>query len=860
MPTKRGLNTRTKKRAAAAVPRSANASRTTAETWDWLKPALLAGVLVFAWLGQDQLFARQLLPGLAFWLVAAALLVVSVWKPAPAAEPEMKISKPLEAAILLGVLLLAAVVRTWNLANQPNGFSFDEAANGLIGLQMILDPAYVPIFGPPDAPLPTLFHYFNSLALRLGGVNVAAARLVPAFFGILTVGAFYFLARRIFSRPVALVAVFLLAVMRWHINFSRIDFVGAATPFFGAAAAYFLLRGLETRNRWHMALSGLAVALGLYTYYASNLVPFVLGPYMVWQLASDRKNFREQGTNILVFLAVSLLVFAPLGHFALTQKDRFFARNGQVLIFNHVSPAEAWPAFWANVKTTLLMFNYFGDCNGRHNIPEVPMLDFTTGLLFGLGLVWSLKNIQRRHAFLAVLWFLVALIPGFLTIEAPQGYRCIGAIVPVALLAGFGLEFLWQGTLSLVRAAPLRRWLWLGLIPLGLWVGYQNLSDYFDRQANAMACWSEFAAREAAMGKRLHELGGQYHAYISAGSFDYPTIRFLAYPVLDSEPFSMVQSVPSNYLGNKNLEYCLLQVHENAREMLKYYYPGAQINNFQSPFDFDLFTEVRVSAAELLKGRGVAAEYTGESGKVLRRQDGAREFILEPQDAPFPGELRVHWSGSLRVSTWEAYMFRVEGAAQAKIFLDRHEVSANGVELSQGLHVLDIQASFPANRRVSVLWKRQGAEAWGAIPGSNLSPRAQVHGLAGTYFTQTNWQGAAYLKRVDPFMSLLGADFPLSAPFSVRWEGTITAPVEGVYTFGTLNNEASWLYLDNKLVVANSVADGYSETAVRLTAGRHRLRIDYQKREGAYPTLILNWTPPRQAKQKVPFTVLEPEW
>jgi hypothetical protein len=146
------------------------------------------------------------------------------------------------------------------------------------------------------------------------------------------------------------------------------------------------------------------------------------------------------------------------------------------------------------------------------------------------------------------------------------------------------------------------------------------------------------------------------------------------------------------------------------------------------------------------------------------------------------------------------------------------------------------------------------------IPGLGLSPRPEVHGLAGTYYTSPHWEGSPFLKRVDPFMSLLGADFPLSAPFSVRWAGTLTVPLQGVYTFGTLNNQASWLYLDDKLVVANNVADGYQETAVMLTAGKHRLRIDYQKQEGAYPTFMLSWIPPRKAKQKVPFTALEPAW
>jgi 4-amino-4-deoxy-L-arabinose transferase-like glycosyltransferase len=826
---------------------------------DWLQPALLVGGLIFAWLGQDQLFARQLAWGLGLWLAAGALLAASFWKTRPAPAEPFTVSKRWEIALVLGVVAIAAVIRVWNLAKLPNGFFFDEAMNGLIGLQMIVDPHYVPLFGPSDAPAPTLFHYFNSLALRLGGVNVAAARMVPACLGIATVAMFYFLARRLYSRPVALAMVLVFAVMRWHINFSRIDFIGAATPLFAIAAGYFLLRGMETKNRWHMALSGLAVAMGLYTYYASNLVPFVLGPYMVMQLAWDRKFIREQWKNVLVFLAVSVVVFAPLGHFAFTQKDRFFARNGQVLIFNHVSPAQAAEAFWLNVKTTLLMFNYYGDCNGRHNIPEVPMLDFTTGLLFGVGLIWCLKNFQKKHAFLALLWFLVALVPGFLTIEAPQSYRCIGAIVPVALLAGFGLEALWQGFLDLARATPVQRWLWVGLIPLAGWIGYQNLNDYFARQAKHMACWSEFSAREAAIGGRLRELGSSYHAYISAGSFDYPTIRFLGYPSMESEPFNMVQSVPSHYQGAKNLVYCLLPIHENAQELLNYYYPQGKQQIYSSPFEFNLFYEYRISAGELQASRGLTGEYTNEAGQTARRQDGSKEFAIAPGSAPLPGTLSVRWSGCVQAAAWDTYLFRADGASNSRIRIDGAEVTAQGAELSQGLHRIEIYATFASAQGMTLVWKRRASEIWSVIPGHDLTPQTKIHGLAGTYYMSPDAKGIPYLKRVDPFMSLLGADFPLSAPFSVRWEGILTIEKAGGYSFGTLNNQFSWVYIDDKLVVANTVADGYQESPLRLTAGKHRIRIEFQKREGAYPTFVLYWTPPRQSKQKVPFKVFEPE-
>lgn len=825
----------------------------------WVKPAFFAAALVLAWFGQEQLFDRHLTPGLILWLAAAAAAVLAFARQPDRLEtPE--ISPRFEAACLALILVAAAVFRTWRLSAIPHGYFFDEAVNALEGLQMLKDPKALSIFGPSDAPLPALHFYLNTLALKLGGVNVLATKIMIACWGCLTVAVFYFLARRVVSVPVALAAAFLLAVMRWHVNFSRINFVGISTPLFGAAAAYFLFRGLETKNRWHMGLSGLAVALGLYTYYASNLIPLVIGTYLVLQLAWDRKFLQEQWQGVLVFLVVSLAVFAPLGHFALTEPGRFFARNGQVLIFNHVPPEQAWSAFWQNVKLTLLMFNHFGDCNGRHNLPEAPLLDMTTGLLFGLGLIWSVSHFWRKHNFYSAAWFLVALIPGFFTIEAPQGYRCIGAIIPVALLAGIGLERIWQSASELTQGTQARKWLWVGLAILGAYVAAQNWQDYFDRQAGHTACWSEFSCREFAMGERVHELGPTYHAYISAGSFNYPTIRFLGYPYLDAEPLQIISSLPSSFDGGKNIVYMLLPVHDGALELLRYYYPGGQEKVYPSPYDFTLFTEYRVSHAQIRQERGLNGIYRGSDGRELKQQDGQEAFRLEQPAAGLARPVTARWTGSLRVPAWATYRFRMDGAAAFRLAIDGQSVPPSGVQLAQGMHNLSAQAEISAsNQPLTWLWQRGEHAPWNPIPGTALSPQAQVHGLTGTYYLTPDRSGNPYLKRVDPLLALLGADFPLSAPFSAAWQGRINLPKTGTYGFGTFSNETSSVTIDGKRVVENKIPDTYQEAQTRLEAGLHRIRIDYEKKAGAYPQMILYWTPPGKNKQKVPFANLLPE-
>jgi hypothetical protein len=649
----------------------------------------------------------------------------------------------------------------------------------------------------------------------------------------------------------------MLALMRWHVNFSRINFIGIATPLYGAAAAYFLLRGMETKNRWHMALSGLSVSLGLYTYYASNLVPFVLGPYMALQLAWDRDFLKQQWRGLLTFLAVSLAVFAPLGYFAYTNQGIFFARNNQVLIFNHVPPAQAGEAFWRNVRTTLLMFNYFGDTNGRHNLPEEPMLDPVSGLLFGLGLAWALTHLNRKHALLSLLWFLVALVPGFLTIEAPQGYRCIGAIIPVALLCGLGLERLWQAGKELTQGTPLHRWLAVGLALVVVVIGHRNLTDYFERQATNMACWSEFSAREAAIGQQIKDLGPDYHTYISASSFNYPTIRFLAYPNGESEPFQITSSIPCNYGGDKNVGYLLLPIHEGALQLLHYYYPGGTEQKHPSPYDFSLFSSYLISNKELRANRGLMAVYSDSQGRTAQRQEGGETFF-EIKTFPLAPPLSVRWTGSLLIPHWGAYQMQLEGGVSTRIRIDGKPFG-KALYLAQGLHTLEIITRIQTvNQRVTLMLKADPFGSWGQVPGYALAPRNEIHGLTGSYWNSTDWSGKPQLQRVDPQLAMLGEDFPMAAPFSARWEGTVNAPTEGSYMFGTASNEFSWVYLDGQAVLHNSHADTYLEESVLLKAGPHKIRIDYQKTQGAYPRLELYWTVPGQARKRVPFKVLSP--
>lgn len=836
------------------LPRAAGAARER-EAGFW-QAGWIAGFLVLAWFGQERLFARDLAPGLLLW-AGAMVAALAAFRSQPDQSPEPEITFRREAWILGGILAVAVFFRFWRLATLPNGYFFDEGMNGLFGIRMLEDRWFLPIFGNPDAPRPALYFYMNAAALQLFGINAFATKLLPAFLGTVTVAMVYFIARRMVSRTAAFGAAFLLAVMRWHVNFSRINFETILPPLLAAATVYFLLRAVETRKREAYQVCGFTLALGIYSTHAAYLMPLVVGPYLLLQQVWQRKFFQGEYKNLIWFLGLALGVFAPLGYFALTHPDLFSFRSRQVFILNHVPPSQAAAAIWNNLKSTLLMFQYFGDCNGRHNLPELPMLDFGTGMLFALGLAWSLGTLRRPHSFLLSSWFFITVLPGFFTIEAPQACRCIGATIPIALLAGVGLERLWQGALALTRGFSLKPWLWV-LVVLGLgWIGGQNAWDYFERQAKHPACWSEFSATEAAMGNYLHGLGPKVHAYISASSYNYPTIQFLAYPYLDAEPFRVSASIPSQDAGSKDVVYLLLPIHSAALEMLRFYYPGGKEQSFSSPFNTPLFTAYWISRKEIRAAQRLQARFTDAAGREISGNGQGVQGLEPPPGLRYP--VRAIWRGSVRVPATRLYWFQLDGTGGAEIRVDQTRMPAAGLELAEGLHALEIRAVLEQPQAPPrLVWKNQGQSGWNLISGTALNVRETVRGLSGTYWSNYAWQGAPFCRRVDSLTSLLGADFPLGAPLSARWEGSLVVDRSGVYNFELIANELGWLSVDGKLLVKNPGADAGQSAAVALSAGRHAWRLDYLKKEGPYARVEVFWTAPGRAKQRLPFEALEP--
>ena len=370
-------------------------------------------------------------------------------------------------AALLGITALAAFFRFWGLDHTPPGFHYDEAYEALEAWRVLTQRGYRPIFFPGNFGVEPMFIYLTSLAFRLFGETPTVMRGVAATIGTLTVPALYALSRelvrsdKLMPAAMPLLAALALAIMRWHIFFSRVGIEPILVPFLLTLMLWAYWRAARTNGLGAWITFGLTAGLGPYTYPAGRLLPviaFILG---VWLLVRRSREAGGQGiaaasgprrvfAPLLLAGMVALSVIAPLALNWLQHPDQLLLRSSQIA----VGPAEATGGTpLRNLTATLAMFNLRGDPDPRNNQPGLPVLDVLMSIPFLIGLGVSLWR-WRRPAFSATLAVgLIMLIPTLLSEYAPHFRRALGAAPIVALLCGLGLAIL----LGRRRADPATR-------------------------------------------------------------------------------------------------------------------------------------------------------------------------------------------------------------------------------------------------------------------------------------------------------------------------------------------------------------------------------------------------------------------
>lgn len=825
------------------------------------------------------------------WIAVLILAVVGPWllgavgHAAPRAASAFHLwsdsrrNRWLEVIAFTLIFLLAIFLRVYRLDAIPPGIYVDETNGGLDGLYIAegrdVSPFATGWYGTPNGYL-----YYMAGLFRLFGANWYSLKLVSLLPAILTVPAVYLLAKQLFGSLTGLIAMFLMAVSRWHLSMSRWGWNETAAPLFQVLSFYFLIRGLRDRRALDYALSGLLLGLSQYTYLSARLAALTLGLYMLYWLLSDPSGWwnslKRSWWGFVILAVTAFAAAAPLLVTYITDPFTFGNRVSEISVFRDIKDQGSYAPLVGNITDMLKFFHQTGDLQGKHNLPGEPMTDPFTGLLFAIGVAYAIYGWRDQRRVLLLLWLVIGLAGSFLSShsESPQSYRSLTALPAVVLLAADVLDrsgraaYKWLCEHGFAMARPAFASLGAGslimatLAGAGIW----ESSVYFGRQASSIDVIRGFNATENGVAREtISALHAGETVYLSPSFSTFSPLRFLVYGVykaqygqntLDDPPYHVV--VPEVNLPVPDDGHDVFMMLDTQywplRGFISSLYPHAQMELVTLADNSPVYMRVRIPRSDIAGLQGLSEDLTYADGH--RDTLPAQNITANKAD---PQITQVTWTGAIRIDHGNQYEIR--GAAGMQIYLDGQPVDAPAY-LGRGLYELRVVSPNGLPGDASLTWKIGNAD-FVPVPSQALFHLTGTrHGLLGSYWNNEDWSGSPMFHQVTPFLLLAWPDEqPIvpTGPFTARFTGMLHITDAASYQFQVNADDGARLTIDGH-VLGDGLNVGQPNTfeaTVELAAGDHPIQVDYIQKGGG-SALRFFWRLPNQDWTPVPPEALIP--
>lgn len=736
--------------------------------------------LLAAFLGQYFMYVnKQLLPGLFFFAVGAVIFVIaakiskSKMSLMEAPEPSKENFLPLQTElIMLGVIILIAVLfRVFNIWEQPSGCYRDEGQNGNEAIN-IMNGLELPVYIDRNTQNAAAYMYLIAAFFKFFGIGVMPIRAVSIVLGVLTIPAFFFFARYIFGSKSALLGALLLALTRWHVNFSRVGFLGVFTVFLMVVVLYYAVRVYREKRTGDFIMLGFTSSLSLYTYIAARLIPPGLVLFGVYILFTQWRFYTANIRKVFLLCLVFIITFIPFGVYIAKNFDAFMRRTATVSIFNKDimkamggrytgkdgNVKSAPELYLENLGNTLMMFNWYGDGNPRHNTGRMPMLDFASGMFFMLGFGFALYNWKKPFYFFLLSMLFALLQAGMFSIESPQAYRTI-AIIPIII--AFCIIYLHATWRFFCEQYGVKKQAFFFGVAAAVFVfiAFDNANSYFNRQGKDPGAWAEFSVAEWAAGKYAGSLPNNFQIIASQYFAESYTFRFMAYPKASFLSFDQSEHMPVRAKVFKDYAFILDDSYEPVLPLLQKMYPGGKYSEFRHKFNNRLlFFGYEVPYEAVKKYQDKPAEngllghyYLDDSKKDLKdiNNHWNGPLAFPPRVDPFImfnwtvdpiypvyGKFSIKWTGRIKIDKAGQYMFTTKSNDYSDVFIDGKQVVKNpggrgsvtdesgAVDLSKGFHAIMVRYYESENySKMHLWWRVPGADAPEVVPSEVLFPK-----------------------------------------------------------------------------------------------------------------------------------------
>lgn len=389
-------------------------------------------------------------------------------------------NKKLIWILLIAIVVLAGVLRLWQLGNIPVSPDWDEVALGYDGYSLLHTGKdqfgkFLPVvLRSLDDYKPALYAYLTVPSIFAFGLSVFAVRFPSAIFGILSILAVFYLVREIFENykykdHLSLLSSFLLAISPWSIQFSRVGFESNVGTAFNILSALFFLKGLK--KPWMFMLSAIFAALSIYTYQSEKVFTPLL--ILVLAIIYRKQLFAVSKKYIVAALIIGVIVIMPLlvntisnatslrritgtSVFAsqtellkadLRKLDRDQQNNDKLgLILDNRRIVYAKTILQSYLSHFDLNWMFItGDLarHHAHNMGLLYLFEFPLLLLGIYALIFG--EFDKKIKLLIFSWVLIAPIPAAFTTGVPSAVRTLNFLPGLQILIALGIlsAFLW---------------------------------------------------------------------------------------------------------------------------------------------------------------------------------------------------------------------------------------------------------------------------------------------------------------------------------------------------------------------------------------------------------------------------------
>ncbi|MEK9146639.1 MAG: glycosyltransferase family 39 protein [Patescibacteria group bacterium] len=435
----------------------------------------------------------------------------------------------MKSKIFWAVLVLAFTLRFYKLGEVPLSLDWDENSNAYNAYSILKTGRdqygdFLPITNRSfDDYKPPAYMYLNVPTVAIFGLTPFAARLPSAIFGFLTVPLIYFLTQKVLEywpkfsekrETISLVAMLLLAISPWHLQFSRVGFEATVGLFTAVAAAAAFLYGIKD-HKW-LIVAAIATGLSSYTYHTQRIfVPLLaIVTFIIWK----KDIFKISKKFLATFIIVTILISLPLAILIPPKVilQRFEVTTGRPKLedieksIKFILQDQAANIPFANIthnRRFVIGQTYFanylshfspnflftkGDDNFRHHIQDMGMLYLFELPLFLYGIYLAIRFKSKASAFL-LCWLLFAPIAATPATPNPHGNRSLPLLIAVEIISAVALVSLFSINF---RFKNILRFIYLFWITTAVLV---YLHNYWQHYPVEKASFWQYGYREAVL-------------------------------------------------------------------------------------------------------------------------------------------------------------------------------------------------------------------------------------------------------------------------------------------------------------------------------------------------------------------------